>query len=128
MTHPLSYLPPHRARSGLKGEDSLDTGHYRDQTVISFEWHIRGVKWLKEHVEGQAGGLWTIEAEMNDPEGLPEALRRGVVIGEGCYKLDIGKRLRSLFTPELISFSPNDPTWLFTQLHYRRDGTKSRST
>jgi len=27
---------------------------------------------------------------MEDPEGLPEALRRGVVIGEGWYKLDMG--------------------------------------
>lgn len=93
MTLPLSYLPPHRASSASAnghGDNDNDFGH-RDHTLTSFEWRIQGVKWLKEHVEGQAGGLWTVEAEMNDPEGLPEALRRGVVVGEGGYKLDIGE-------------------------------------
>jgi hypothetical protein len=85
MTHPLSSLTPHRATSC----DSEQP--YRDHTVTSFEWRISSVKDLVEHVEGQPGGLWTVEAEMSDPEILPDVLTRGVVIGEGGYKLDLGK-------------------------------------
>jgi hypothetical protein len=33
---------------------------------------------------------------MSDPEGLPEALAKGIVIGAGFYKLDIGELSVSL--------------------------------
>lgn len=63
----------------------------RDYNQCSFEWQVLGLRWLKSHVEDQPAGLWAVEAEMENSEGLPEALRRGVVIGEGWYKLDIGQ-------------------------------------
>ncbi len=88
MTHPVSFLPPHRLGQGARAEGSFIQ---RDHNQCSFEWQIHGLGWLKTHVEDTPAGLWTVEAEMENPEGLPEALSRGVVIGEGWYKLDIGE-------------------------------------
>jgi len=87
MTHPISFLPPHQPGQ-LPREGS--TFIHRDYNQCSFEWQILGLRWLRAHIEDKPGGLWAVEAEMEDPEGLPEALRRGVVIGEGWYKVDMG--------------------------------------
>ena len=88
MTNPVSSLAPHQpGQPAAEGSIFLQ----RDYNQCSFEWQIFGLKWLKSHVEDQPAGLWAVEGEMEDPEGLPEALRRGVVIGEGWYKLDIGE-------------------------------------
>ena len=63
---------------------------YRDHNTTSFEWTIRNLAELRDHVEADVAGMWSVQAEMSDPETLPEVLRRGIVIGEGWYKLDIG--------------------------------------
>ena len=64
---------------------------YRDHNTISFEWTIRDINELRDHVESDSAGTWTMQAEMSDPETLPDVLKRGIVIGEGWYKLDIGE-------------------------------------
>ena len=80
MTPSLSYLPTDRSGEAAKGGE-----------VFYNEWPIRGLKRMRDHVEGHSGSVWAAEEEMQEPEGLPEGLQRGVVMGGGWYKLDLGK-------------------------------------
>ncbi|ORX37222.1 hypothetical protein BD324DRAFT_650828 [Kockovaella imperatae] len=95
MSHPISSLPPHRS-----GDIDKDGGFAcRDHNTTAFQWTIRDLAVLKDHVESDSAGMWTVHAEMNEPENLPEVLRRGVVIGEGWYKLDIARSIPPGHTP-----------------------------
>lgn len=65
----------------------------RAAEVFKYEWPVYGLAELKCHVEDRPGSIWTLEMEMEDPEGLPEALRTGKIIGPGWFKLDLGEQL-----------------------------------
>jgi hypothetical protein len=83
---PLSPLHTWQARQGQDGEVA-----HREYSQVSFEWQIFGVEWLKNSVEQTPISEWTSEYEVEHPDVLPELLRRGIVIGEGWYKLEMGQ-------------------------------------
>ena len=85
--HPLSPLPPLHSNQIVQDGEIF----HRDHSLISFEWQIQGLEWLKRSLEDIPISGWTVDYEVGNPEVLPELLRRGVVIGEGWYKLDMGK-------------------------------------
>lgn len=96
--HPISSLRPVRAE---QFKDWNGTGPQQDHIQCSFEWPIYDLRALKVHVQDNAAGLRSTGAEMSSPLELPEALRNGVVIGDGYYKLDIG--MLSTFEPLFCS-------------------------
>jgi hypothetical protein len=87
MVNPLSPLPPHHSNQPTPNGEVFD----RDHSLISFEWQIQGLDWLRRSLEEVPISGWTVDYEVENPEVLPELLRRGVVIGEGWYKLDLGE-------------------------------------
>jgi hypothetical protein len=58
---------------------------------VSFEWQILGVEWLKHSLEKIQISEWTVDYEVENPEVLPELLRRGIIIGDGLYRLELGE-------------------------------------
>jgi hypothetical protein len=65
---------------------------HREYNETRFEWQIYDVKDLAQHVSASTpgNGSRTSSVDPEHPEAIPEALRRGVIIGEGWYKLEIG--------------------------------------
>jgi len=79
MALALSSLPPdYPGESCQAAED------------FTAQWPIHGLQALKEHVEDNPGGTWKLEMAMEDPESLPEPLKRGLIVGRGWFKLDLG--------------------------------------
>lgn len=57
------------------------------------EWPIYDVKRLQSFVEQEPRGVWGVDGVEDDKETLPEPLRRGIIIGGGWFKLDLGMLL-----------------------------------
>lgn len=70
----------------------LSEEYHRDHSLISFEWQIQGLEWLRKGLTDVSASGWTVD----DAEKVvvPELFRGGVVIGEGWYKLDLGEFVR----------------------------------
>jgi hypothetical protein len=88
MAPSLAPLPPFQA--GHAPQNEGETIH-RDHSQVSFEWQILGVEWLKHSLEKIQISEWTVDYEVENPEVLPELLRRGIIIGDGLYRLELGE-------------------------------------
>lgn len=75
MALALSNLPPDYPGLPCKAGESY-----------SAQWPISDLQALKEHVEGDVDTAWG-----SGSESMPEALQRGLIIGRGWFKLDLGE-------------------------------------
>jgi len=50
------------------------------------QWPISNLRALKDQIEGETEGHWG-----RTSESMPEALQRGLAVGRGCFKLDLGE-------------------------------------
>ncbi|WVF69008.1 hypothetical protein IAT40_003782 [Kwoniella sp. CBS 6097] len=91
MTHPISSLEPRYAE-----HDGLGVRSFDPETL---EWPITNLRELVEHVEMNASGLWAMEAEMDRPEVLPEALCRGWITRKEGYKIDLARTIPAPHSP-----------------------------
>ena len=83
-----SQTPNHDAHPGDRAVESV-THSYASSLV----WQIYGLKALKEYAEDQPRGLGAVDVDTEGPALCPEAIRKGVIVGEDrpLYKLDIGE-------------------------------------
>lgn len=88
MAPSLAPLPAFQA--GHAPQNEGETTH-RDHSQVSFEWQIRGAEWLRHSLEKIQISEWTVDYEVENPEVLPELLRRGIIIGDGLYRLELGE-------------------------------------
>ncbi|OCF35127.1 hypothetical protein I316_03168 [Kwoniella heveanensis BCC8398] len=103
MPHPISSLEPRYADADSRGVRSLDPE--------TLEWPITDLGELIEHVEKNGSGLWAMEAEMDRPETLPDALCRGWITRKEGYKIDLARTIPAPHSPrstiiEIASASP----------------------
>jgi hypothetical protein len=80
-------LTPHVPGASADGREPI----HKEHNITKFEWSIYDVKGLVKHLDDCQPSIWALSAEEEKPESLPEILKRGVVIGEGWYKLEIGE-------------------------------------
>jgi hypothetical protein len=56
---------------------------------FSAEWPITNLQALKNHLDGDG---WEGGEGGEDSGSMPESLQRGLVVGRGWFKLDLGRR------------------------------------
>ena len=65
-----------------------DTVH-KDHSLVSFEWTIFGLEWLRRSLEEVPVSGWTVDYD-GETEPVPDLMRRGIIIGDAWYKVDMG--------------------------------------
>lgn len=109
-----SNLAPHRSGEQSDGREIV----HKEYNLTNFEWSIYELQHLIKHVEECQPSIWALASEQEQPESLPEVLKRGVIIGDGWYKLEIG-----MFMTEYRSLTSSSiPTnWALTILDFGSD-------
>lgn len=103
-------LSAHLHRTAISGapaqmRDSI-FGYQKEHNLTSFEWHVNGVRALKEEVD-RPKEVWPVDGE--EPE-THDIFKRGAVTNEGWYKFDICRSaFRSRLTPARSLPRPGTP-------------------
>lgn len=74
--------------SSTMGQAGMGTGRgHNEGSMVLFEWPIAGWDMLGKTSQGAGQGE---EAEDEETD-RPDIMRRGIIFGDGVYKVDIGK-------------------------------------
>jgi hypothetical protein len=76
--------------SSLGQTQGSSTAAHTESSTVMLEWPIPGWEMLGKTPQARESGDGVDESEEDEPD-RPDIMRRGIIFGEGVYKVDIGE-------------------------------------